>query len=92
MNHLLQVTCSVISAAICLRVLTHPHYDHHKPTFLSGLCCWFLMIGTAGIAITTLCSPHTAHVIGFDVIVLSLLAILVFRYKGSPALLFGVKR
>ena len=92
MNPLLQWIYSVISAAICLRVLTHSHADNSRHTVLNGLCCWLLILSTGGITITTLFSHSKTNIHFFDVIVLVLLAIIVFRSKGTPALLFGVKR
>ena len=92
MNPLLQWIYSVISAAICLRVLTHSHDNKSRHTVLNGLCCWLLILSTGGITITTLFSQSKTTIHSFDVIVLLLFAIIFFRSKGTPAHLFGIKR
>ena len=88
----LHVICGVISAAICLRIFAQPHQDHSNHNYVYAFLSWLLMISTGGVSIHALLTR--GHIISsvFEAILLSLLAIIVFRAKGSPALLFGARQ
>ena len=92
MTALLEPLAGLVCAAICVRILAHPHHQTTTHTWLDGLLAWLLMSNCGGLAINLLFARTKTQLSAFDLIVLSLLAILVFRSKGCPGELFGVKR
>ena len=92
MTSLVDLLAGLVCAAICVRIFAHPPHRTTTHTWLDGLLAWLLMMSSAGLAINLLFVRTKTQLSAFDLIVLSLLAILVFRSKGCPGELFGVKR
>ena len=92
MTPLLEPLAGLVCAAICVRIFAHPPHRTHRHTWVDGLLAWLLMMSSGGLAINLLFARTKTQLSVFDLIVVSLLAILVFRSKGCPGELFGVKR
>ncbi|WP_313253219.1 phage holin family protein [Stenotrophomonas sp.] len=89
MNELLSAATLLCCVAICARLLLYrPHsLARHRPGI--AWCAWLLVAATGGQALQIMLQGARATVTGWNLILLVVLLVAVYRSRGNVAHLFG---